>query len=149
MAGRYTGSYLDQSNGWRAAAILADIGQASLGRRIPTLIRYDSAGRVTIFPRRCAQTSREENKIESYWANYAQITVATVVARGRCFWHFCRFCKANRSVYTQYLQKAVTDYQNEFVELGKLGIVVDSEPVTQKPKKSTSRVDEFRRSALQ
>ena len=44
MAGRYTGSYLDQSNGWRAAAILADIGQASLGRRIPTLIRYDFCG---------------------------------------------------------------------------------------------------------
>ena len=47
MAGRYTGSYLDQSNGWRAAAILADIGQASLDRRIPTLMRYDFAGRVT------------------------------------------------------------------------------------------------------
>ena len=30
MAGRYTGSYLDRSNGWRAVAILADIGQASL-----------------------------------------------------------------------------------------------------------------------
>jgi hypothetical protein len=25
MAGRYTGSYLDQSNGWRAVATLADI----------------------------------------------------------------------------------------------------------------------------
>jgi hypothetical protein len=35
MAGRYTGSYLDRSNGWRAVAILADIGQASLVRRIP------------------------------------------------------------------------------------------------------------------
>jgi hypothetical protein len=30
MAGRYTGSYLDRSNGWRAVAILADTGQASL-----------------------------------------------------------------------------------------------------------------------
>ncbi len=46
MAGRYTGSYLDRSNGWRAPAILADIGQASLGRRIPTF-RYDLAGCVT------------------------------------------------------------------------------------------------------
>ena len=27
----------------------------------------------------------------------------------------------------QFLQKAVTDYQNEFVELGKLGIVVGSD----------------------
>ena len=53
------------------------------------------------------------------------------------------------TVYMQFLQKAVTDYQKEFVELGKLGIVVGSEPVTQKPKKSTSRVDEFRRSAFQ
>jgi hypothetical protein len=53
------------------------------------------------------------------------------------------------TVYMQFLQKAVTDYQKEFVELGKLGIVVGSEPVPQKPKKSTSRVDEFRRSAFQ
>ena len=49
------------------------------------------------------------------------------------------------SVYMQFLQKALTDYQKEFVELGRLGIVVGSEPVTLKPKKSTSRVDEFRR----
>jgi hypothetical protein len=37
MAGRYTGSYLDRSNGWRAAAIPADIGQASLVGRIPEI----------------------------------------------------------------------------------------------------------------
>ena len=35
MAGRYTGNYLDRSNGRRAVAILADIGQASLVGRIP------------------------------------------------------------------------------------------------------------------
>jgi hypothetical protein len=35
MAGRYTGSYLERLNGWRAVAILADIGQASLVKRIP------------------------------------------------------------------------------------------------------------------
>jgi hypothetical protein len=35
MAGRYTGSYLERLNGWRAVAILADIGQASLVERIP------------------------------------------------------------------------------------------------------------------
>jgi hypothetical protein len=35
MAGRYTGSYLDRSNGWRAVATLAEIGQASLVGRIP------------------------------------------------------------------------------------------------------------------
>jgi hypothetical protein len=40
MAGRYTGSYLDRSNGWRAVAILADFGQASLVGRIPK-INYD------------------------------------------------------------------------------------------------------------
>jgi hypothetical protein len=41
MAGRYTGSYLDRSNGWRAAATLADIGRASLVERIPN--QYDLA----------------------------------------------------------------------------------------------------------
>jgi hypothetical protein len=35
MAGRYTGSYLDRSNSWRAIATLADIGRASLVGRIP------------------------------------------------------------------------------------------------------------------
>ena len=35
MAGRYTGSYFDRSNGWRAVATLADIGRASLVGRIP------------------------------------------------------------------------------------------------------------------
>jgi len=35
MAERYTGSYLDRSNGWRAVAILADIDHASLVERIP------------------------------------------------------------------------------------------------------------------
>jgi hypothetical protein len=30
MAGRYPGSYLGRSNGWRAVATLADFGQASL-----------------------------------------------------------------------------------------------------------------------
>jgi hypothetical protein len=35
MAGRYTGSYLGRPNGWRAVAILADTGQASLVGRIP------------------------------------------------------------------------------------------------------------------
>jgi hypothetical protein len=43
MAGRYSGSYLERSNGWRAAAILADIAQASLVRRIPQAINYDFA----------------------------------------------------------------------------------------------------------
>jgi hypothetical protein len=35
MARRYSGSYPDRSNGWRAVAILADIGQASLVEHIP------------------------------------------------------------------------------------------------------------------
>jgi hypothetical protein len=35
MAGRYSGSYLDRHNGWRTVAIRADIGQASLVKRIP------------------------------------------------------------------------------------------------------------------
>jgi hypothetical protein len=45
MAGRYTGSYLDRSNGWRAVVILADIGQASLVGRIPDMA-------IRILPRR-------------------------------------------------------------------------------------------------
>jgi hypothetical protein len=36
MAGRYSGSYLDRWNGWRAAATLADFGRASLAKRIPS-----------------------------------------------------------------------------------------------------------------
>jgi hypothetical protein len=35
MAGRNAGSYLDRHNGWRAVAILAGIGQASLVERNP------------------------------------------------------------------------------------------------------------------
>jgi hypothetical protein len=42
MAGCYTGSYLNRSNGWRAVATLADIGQASLVGRIPKF-NYDFA----------------------------------------------------------------------------------------------------------
>src|SRR5512136_3480004 len=40
MAGRYPGSYLDRSNGWRAVSTLAEIGQASLVGRIPYIV-YD------------------------------------------------------------------------------------------------------------
>ena len=38
MAGRYTGSYLGRSYGWRAVAILAEIGQASLIECIPGIM---------------------------------------------------------------------------------------------------------------
>jgi hypothetical protein len=34
-AGRYTGSYLDRSNGWRTVATPAEIGLASLVGRFP------------------------------------------------------------------------------------------------------------------
>jgi hypothetical protein len=40
MAGRYSGSYLDRSNGWRAVAILAETDQASLVGRIPQRRNY-------------------------------------------------------------------------------------------------------------
>jgi hypothetical protein len=49
------------------------------------------------------------------------------------------------SAYRDFLQEAVTDYQKEFAELGKLGSVAGSEVTTQKPKQNTSRVEEFRR----
>ena len=51
MAGRYTGSYLDRSNGWRAVAILAEIGRASLIECVP-LITYNLSGVATITPAR-------------------------------------------------------------------------------------------------
>lgn len=35
MAGRYSGSYPERWDGWRAVTIQADIGQASLVGRIP------------------------------------------------------------------------------------------------------------------
>jgi len=35
MAGRYSGGYPVRSDGWRAVAVLADVGQASLVERIP------------------------------------------------------------------------------------------------------------------
>jgi len=35
MAGHYAGSYLDRSYGWRAVAILVEIGRASFVGRIP------------------------------------------------------------------------------------------------------------------
>ena len=49
MAGRYTGSYLDKLNDWRVVAILADIGRASLVKRIPTttISRFDHASHDT------------------------------------------------------------------------------------------------------
>jgi len=47
MAGRYTGSYLDRLEGWRAWATLADIGQASLVERIPQGVTYDFTRRAT------------------------------------------------------------------------------------------------------
>ena len=90
---------------------------------------------------RCSSTIYALNK---HWFEFLQKRVAGgfrststhhVMPHARDFW----------SVYMQFLQKALTDYQKEFVELGRLGIVVGSEPVTLKPKKSTSRVDEFRR----
>jgi hypothetical protein len=44
MAGRYTGSYLDRLEGWRAVATLADIGRASLVERIPKASLRTSGG---------------------------------------------------------------------------------------------------------
>jgi hypothetical protein len=46
MAGRYTGSYPSRSNGWRAVAILADLGRALLVGRIP-LFTYDIGSTAT------------------------------------------------------------------------------------------------------
>src|SRR5262245_7159557 len=48
MAGRYTGSYLDRSSGSRATATLAEVGQASLLRHIPTRTIRALRGKVTI-----------------------------------------------------------------------------------------------------
>ena len=94
---------------------------------------------------RCGSTIYALNK---HWFEFLQKQVQEDFALPQ-HTRSCRTLVEVWSVYMQFLQKAVTDYQNEFVELGKLGIVVGSEPMTQKPKKSPSRVEEFRRSPLQ
>jgi hypothetical protein len=49
MAGRYTGSYLDRFNGWRAVATLAETGRASLVERIPiSLTTFASTGTIKL-----------------------------------------------------------------------------------------------------
>jgi hypothetical protein len=57
MAGRYTGSYLYRSNGWRAVATLTDIGQASLVGRIPGQLFKDFPGTPTTS---CVRIKRAE-----------------------------------------------------------------------------------------
>ena len=94
---------------------------------------------------RCGSTIYALNK---HWFEFLQKRVQEDFALPQ-HTRSCRTPVEVWSVYMQFLQKAVTDYQNEFVELGKLGIVVGSEPMPQKPKKSPSRVEEFRRSPLQ
>lgn len=67
MAGRYTGSYLDRSNGWRAVAIPADIGQASLDGSHPQEVSYDFVNAATTGAVR-SQKGREWNLIHPLWA---------------------------------------------------------------------------------
>jgi hypothetical protein len=78
------------------------------------------------------------------WLNFLQKRVDEDFALSQHIMS-CRTPVEVWSVYSDFLQKAAADYQKEFVELGKLGSVVGSELVPQKPKKSSSRVDEFRR----
>jgi hypothetical protein len=94
---------------------------------------------------RCTSTIYALNK---HWFEFLQKRVQEDFALPQHIMS-CRTPVDIWSVYMQFVQKAVTDYQKVFAELGKLGIVVGSEPVMQKPKKNASRVDEFRRSALQ
>jgi hypothetical protein len=54
MAGRYTGSYLGRANGWRAAAILADAGRASLVGRIQEINIASTAATTTLAKRNLA-----------------------------------------------------------------------------------------------
>ena len=90
---------------------------------------------------RCTSTISSLNK---QWLDFFQRRVAENLALVEHFMS-CRTPVAVWSVYTNFLQSAAEDYQKEFVEFGKLGSVLCSELVTQKPKKRTSRVDEFRR----
>ena len=94
---------------------------------------------------RCGSTIYSLNK---QWLDFFQKRVEQDFALPQHIMS-CRTPVEVWSVYTEFLQKAVADYQTEFSELGKLGIVVGSEVTTQSPKKKTSRVEEFRRSALQ
>ncbi len=94
---------------------------------------------------RCSSTIYSLNK---QWMDFFQKRVEQDFALPQHIMS-CRTPVEVWSVYTDFLQKAVADYQTEFAKLGELGVVVGSEVTTQKPKKNTSRVEEFRRSALQ
>jgi len=90
---------------------------------------------------RCTSTIYSLNK---QWLDFFQRRGAENLALIEHFMS-CRTPVEVWSVYTDFLQRAAADYQKEFVELGKPGSVLGFEPMTQKPKKSNSRVDEFRR----
>jgi len=94
---------------------------------------------------RCSSTIYSLNK---QWMDFFQKRVEQDFALPQHIMS-CRTPVEVWSVYTDFLQKAAADYQTEFSELGKLDIIVGSEVATQSPKKKTSRVEEFRRSALQ
>jgi hypothetical protein len=94
---------------------------------------------------RCSSTIYSLNK---QWLEFFQKRVEQDFALPQHIMS-CRTPVEVWSAYTDFLQKAASDYQMEFSELGKLGIVGGSEVTTQSPKKKTSRVEEFRRSALQ
>ena len=95
---------------------------------------------------RCSSTIYSLNK---QWMDFFQKRVEQDFALPQHIMS-CRTPVEVWSVYTDFLQKAVADYQTEFSELGKLSVVVGSQVATQNPKKkNSSRVEEFRRSALQ
>ena len=107
-------------------------------------LRYSAGGTNSIDPQfgtRCTSTISSLNK---QWLDFFQRRVAENLALVEQFMS-CRTPVAVWSVYTNFLQSAAEDYQKEFVEFGRLGSVLCSDLVTQKPKKRTSRVDEFRR----
>ena len=89
---------------------------------------------------RCASTIYTLNK---QWLDFFQKRVEQDFALPQHIMS-CRTPVEVWSIYTDFLQKAVTDYQTEFSELGKLASLVGSELVTQKSKKGSSRIDEFR-----
>ena len=65
MAGRYTGSYLNQCSGWRAVAILADIDLASLIGRIPK-------ESIRTLPGRRQQERAHKSRVKSYMVGSSQ-----------------------------------------------------------------------------
>jgi hypothetical protein len=75
MAGRYTGSYLERLNGWRAVTILADIAQFKPAKRQQLDVRLWQAD---------IESDADHRAIEGPRRRPRRIAVATQACLNRC-----------------------------------------------------------------